>query len=203
MVGEVLHRLNEAKFIQRTQAEIGELATDLTCGARKAVLKGTQVMSVIEFGRSIHAEMAAITDAARRGVSIQGATLFCTTFPCHLCARHIIGAGLKRVVYIEPYPKSAAEDLYQDSMVVAAEQAPTDKVSFEPFVGIAPRLYSFMFRADDVRKRADGTASKWGQDLAPEPRFKRFVRSYMTIEEGVVAREIPAAFTEKYAIIGT
>ncbi|MEJ7655371.1 MAG: deaminase [Chloroflexia bacterium] len=46
----------------------------------------------------MHAEMSALLDAGRRGVPVQGATLYTTTFPCHNCARHIVGAGIDRVV---------------------------------------------------------------------------------------------------------
>ncbi|HEV7255746.1 MAG TPA: anti-phage dCTP deaminase [Mesorhizobium sp.] len=69
-------------------------------------LTGARVMDLTEFGRVVHAEMCAICDAARLGRSIKGATLFCTTFPCHNCAKHIIAAGIKTVVFMEPYPKS-------------------------------------------------------------------------------------------------
>jgi len=67
-----------------------------------------RIFDIIEFGRIIHAEMSAISDAARKGLAVQGGTLFCTTFPCHLCAKHIVAAGIKRVVFLEPYPKSYA-----------------------------------------------------------------------------------------------
>jgi deoxycytidylate deaminase len=43
-------------------------------------------MDILEFGRVIHAEMSAISDAARLGRATKDATLFCTTFPCHICA---------------------------------------------------------------------------------------------------------------------
>ena len=75
-------------------------------------------MDLLEFGRIIHAEMSAISDAARKGVAIQGATLYSTTFPCHLCAKHIVASGIKRVVYLEPYPKSYANALHGDSIEV-------------------------------------------------------------------------------------
>ena len=45
-----------------------------------------------EYGRAVHAEMDALLDAARRGVAVQGATLYVSTFPCHSCARHVIAA---------------------------------------------------------------------------------------------------------------
>ena len=69
-------------------------------------------MDLIEFSRTVHAEMAAIVDAARRGVSVQDCNLYTTTFPCHECAKHIVAAGIRRVVYIEPYPKSQALSLH-------------------------------------------------------------------------------------------
>lgn len=107
-------------------------------------LENTRVMNLTEFGRAVHAEMEAITAAARVGVSIRGATLYTTTFPCHVCAKHIVGAGIERVVYVEPYPKSLAIDLHSDSVSVDGESG-RDKVRFEPFVGVAPRRYAELF----------------------------------------------------------
>ena len=52
-------------------------------------------------------------NAARSGVSTQGAILYTTTFPCHECAKMIIGAGIVEVHYIEPYPKSLVDRLYR------------------------------------------------------------------------------------------
>lgn len=91
--------------------------------------------------------MSALLDADRRGVAVQGATLYTTTFPCHNCARHIVGAGIDRVVFIEPYTKSRAEQLHADSIAIARAQHIADKVNFVPFVGVAPRRYSEMFDA--------------------------------------------------------
>jgi deoxycytidylate deaminase len=69
-------------------------------------LRKSKVMDLLEFGRIIHAEMSAITDAARLGIEIKDSTLYCTTFPCQICAKHIVAAGLDTVVCLEPYPKS-------------------------------------------------------------------------------------------------
>ena len=63
--------------------------------------------------------MNALLDAGLRGVPVAGATLHSTTFPCHNCARHLIGAGIVRVVFIEPYTKSRAEQLHADSATIA------------------------------------------------------------------------------------
>ena len=105
----------------------------------------TRLMNLTEFGRSVHAEMEAIICAGRNGVPVRGSTLYTTTFPCHNCAKHIINAGIKRVVYIEPYPKSLAKELHDDAMTVCESDSDDIKVRFEPFVGIGPRIYRTMF----------------------------------------------------------
>ncbi|MBX5462308.1 MAG: hypothetical protein IRZ28_14605 [Steroidobacteraceae bacterium] len=160
--------------------------------SQNGVFKGTRLQNLLEYGRAVHAEMAAITDASRRGVSVRDSTLYSTTFPCHLCARHIVAAGIKRVVYVEPYPKSVAEELYGDSLTVDAEERSSTKVAFEPFVGISPSLYPLVFRLlPGARKDAHGRAKMW-QPAKAEPRLKRFVASYLLIEDlavGTVLRE--------------
>jgi len=57
--------------------------------------------------------MDAILALARGGeTGIVGSTLYCTNYPCHYCAKHIIAAGINRVVYLEPYEKSLARKLH-------------------------------------------------------------------------------------------
>jgi len=160
----------------------------------RQMFKGTRLQNLLEYGRAVHAEMAAITDASRRGISVKGATLYSTTFPCHLCARHIVAAGLSRVVYVEPYPKSVAEELYSDSLTVDAEERSATKVAFEPFVGISPSLYPQVFRLHPgARKDVRGRVRLWQPALA-EPRLKRFVASYILIEDRVLGSVLPAHF---------
>jgi len=108
------------------------------------VLKNTRLMNLTEFGRMVHAEMDAITQAARIGVSVNNGHLFTTVFPCHNCAKHIIAAGIKKVIYIEPYPKSLASDLHKDAIAVEGEKI-KGKVFFRSFVGIGPRRYLDLF----------------------------------------------------------
>lgn len=109
-------------------------------------LRAGGLKDLTEFGRAVHAEMSALLDALRRGASVEHATLHSTTFPCHNCARHIIGAGISRVTFIEPYTKSRAEQLHADSITLAGARE-GKKVSFEPFVGVAPRRYRELFDA--------------------------------------------------------
>jgi deoxycytidylate deaminase len=167
-------------------------------GARKLSnrLRGTLIMDLLEFGRIVHAEMAALIDAARRGVSIRGGTMYVTTFPCHMCARHMIAAGIDRVVYIEPYPKSRILDQYRESILMDGSdpipsacpgrcqcQKNSSVVTLEPFVGVAPRQYMWMFAIPDVPRRKDehGDVIKWDPTRAT-PRFREFVASYIFVE---------------------
>lgn len=105
LIGELLKLFPENK----------EDKQELLKKMRKAGLGG-----ILEFTRAIHAEMDAITTAARRGISVKGAWMFVTTFPCHYCARHLVAAGIDQVQYIEPYPKSRALSLHGDSITSRA-----------------------------------------------------------------------------------
>jgi deoxycytidylate deaminase len=129
-------------------AEIGEDGPGTEAEVRVGLvstLRDAGLKDLTEFGRATHAEMNAILDAARRGVAVEGGTLYSTTFPCHNCTRHIIGAGLVRVVFIEPYAKSRAGELHGDALVI--EDHDGVRVSLMPFVGVAPRRYVEMFDA--------------------------------------------------------
>jgi cytidine deaminase len=115
-------------------------------------------LGLIEFMRAVHAEMAAITAAARMGVSIQDCTIYSTTFPCHECARHIVSAGLRRVVFIEPYPKSRVIEMFSDSIAVDGQDE--DRIPCVPYVGVAPRMYIQLFTMPP-RRRPDGRLVEW------------------------------------------
>lgn len=96
-------------------------------------------------------------------------SVYCTTFPCHNCAKHLIAAGVDRVVYIEPYPKSKALEFHSESIVWGIEKAKDDsRVLFQPFVGIGPRRYFDLFSMnlgssyDLVRKDSEtGERREW------------------------------------------
>ncbi|MER9272095.1 deaminase [Mesorhizobium sp. M0643] len=141
-------------------------------------------MDLIEFGRIIHAEMSAITDAARLGKPLSGAILFCTTFPCHMCAKHIVSSGINRVVFLEPYPKSHAKDLHSDSITFSPAEK-DKKVLFEPFIGISPRRYRDIFEKKK-RKDASGKARPWA-DGKPVPRIEDRSSAYIENEEPAIS----------------
>ena len=65
-----------------------------------------------------HAEQNAIIQAAKLGVSIDGATLYCTHQPCGVCAKMIINAGIIRVVYKSGYPDDFALEMFREAGVV-------------------------------------------------------------------------------------
>jgi deoxycytidylate deaminase len=114
------------------------------------VLAKSPIGSLLEFSRAVHAEMDAVLSLARRGLPTVATRVFVTTFPCHYCARHLVGAGVDEVQYIEAYPKSKALALHEDAIVTRSAnwRSPSKgghHVLFRPFVGVAPRLYPRIF----------------------------------------------------------
>ena len=121
------------------------------------------VKEIIEYSRSIHAEMNTILSAGRNGVSPSGMMLFCTTYPCHNCARHLVTAGIRSVYYIEPYVKSLATELHSDSIVAdKSEQQATGgrvptRMVIAPFTGVGPRMFEDFFTKRTELKKTDGS----------------------------------------------
>lgn len=152
------------------------------------LLKGSLLYDVSEFGRAVHAEMDAVLSCARNGVSPIGAELFTTTFPCHNCTRHIITAGVRRVVYIEPYPKSMAAKLHKDAVILGHRKNKNDRrIPFEAFVGIGPRRFFDLFslklsRGSEVRRKENGRALKFDRGKST-PRIQMLPSSYLQREQ--------------------
>ena len=107
------------------------------------------LMDALEYGRIVHAEMSAISDAARLGRSVKGAILYSTTFPCHMYAKHIVASGITEVVFLEPYPKSLAPRLHTDSIEFEGQErgqyGQYPSVKFKHFFGVTPRRYREIF----------------------------------------------------------
>lgn len=53
--------------------------------------------------RTIHAEVNAIAQAAKNGQSVNGATLYCTTFPCWNCFKSVVSSGIQELVFADSY----------------------------------------------------------------------------------------------------
>lgn len=158
-----------------------------------AALEASRIRDLTEFGRIAHAEMDALLSCARAGISTQGATLYATTFPCHNCAKHIVAAGVRRVVFIGPYPKSKAAEFHEDSIQVGfngeegGEETCPRRVRFQPFVGVGPRrffdLFSMRLGSGYTLKRKDEGGKKI--DWSPEAgrlRLQMLPASYLTLE---------------------
>lgn len=65
--------------------------------------------------RTLHAEQNAILQAAKIGVSCEGASMYVTCQPCNGCAKMIINAGIQRVIYEGDYPDEFAKQLFRDA----------------------------------------------------------------------------------------
>lgn len=157
------------------------------------LLRESKISDLTEFGRVVHAEMDALLSCSRAGIPTTGSTLYCTTFPCHNCAKHIIASGINRVVYVEPYPKSRALDFHSESIQLKSnlETASNDAsglVSFEPFIGVGPRrfldLFSMSLGSGSKLRRKDksGNTLEWDKSSAPI-RTPLIGKSYLEIEQ--------------------
>lgn len=155
------------------------------------VLRQSKIADLTEFGRVVHAEMEAILSCCREGISTLKGTLYCTTFPCHNCAKHIIDAGIIRVVYVEPYPKSRALDLHSESIELKTshEAAATEnRVIFEPFTGVGARRFLDLFSmalgggSKVKRKDKDGNTVIWNKENAVA-RTPLLSKSYLQVEK--------------------
>ena len=142
-------------------------------GRRK--LKGSNLFNLTEYFREIHAETEAILSCARNGVSTCNSTLYSTTFPCHYCTKHIISAGVRKVYFIEPYPKSKI-DLYSDSIQMEPNANDANKVVYEQFEGVGPRRYFDLFSLSFStgyavkRKNESGEVIDWASVKPKRPR---------------------------------
>jgi len=185
---DVLDRLVRGSHLSGSLQEIGDpqkICRELLKDTGEKSIRESKVMDLLEFGRIIHAEMSAISDAARKGIPLQDSTVYGTTFPCHLCAKHIVASGIKRLVYLEPYPKSYATDLHGDSIEVEGNGR-SGKVSFEPFKGVSPQRYRDLFEKGK-RKVSGGAALPWREGVR-RPMIEVYYPSYFEAEVYVAAK---------------
>lgn len=172
----------------------------------REVLEASPIKDITGYGRVVHAEMEAIISCARNALSCRGATMYCTTFPCHNCAKHIIAAGIERVFFIEPYPKSKAAEYHSDSIKVepqsirdrkrdSAETPEESKivVDFRPFIGVGPRQFFDLFSMTLssgyllTRKDSTGYVAQWTPDHA-SVRVQMYPLSYLELEAVALSR---------------
>lgn len=97
---------NGAPAGMKTCVEKGECLRD-----RLGIASGTR----LEVCYAVHAEQNAIIQAAKIGVSVQDATLYCTHQPCSLCAKMIVNSGIRRVVYQNGYPDEFTLEIFGEA----------------------------------------------------------------------------------------
>ncbi len=74
-----------------------------------------------ELCRGLHAEQNAIIQAAKHGINIADATLYCTNSPCIICSKMLINAGVQRIIYQEGYPDLLSMEMLAESGVEVLE----------------------------------------------------------------------------------
>lgn len=180
IANDLISRLTKKGFVV-ANSDVAEL--------RKIILK-SRVGQLIEFSRAVHAEVNAILNALRHsGTEAVGGTLYCTTYPCHSCARTLIAAGIGRVFFIEPYPKSLAMKLHSDAL--AEEDGDSSKVRILPYEGIAPARYLELFAIPPAGRKKDGKAlMKQRLDVVPT---NRVTLEALPALEGLVVTKIPSS----------
>lgn len=70
-----------------------------------------------ELCRGVHAEQNAVAQAAYFGISVNGATIYTTTFPCSLCAKILINSGIAEIVYDEGYVDDLSKEILAETKI--------------------------------------------------------------------------------------
>lgn len=161
VIQDVLRRLKAGGWLADFPADLDDVALVDAAIAKDGPLEDARVADLIEFGRIVHAEMAAICTAARRGTPLRGSTLYTTTYPCHECARLIIAAGITRVVYVAPYTKSQVKMLFNDLVSHTPSTQGRQVVEIVPFEGVAPEMFPIVFRMSGRQRLPDGAFKAW------------------------------------------
>ncbi len=173
-----------SREILQSLPDKGATSSEISTSVHDSDLK-----EITEYGRAVHGEMDALLCCARLGISVRGKHLFVTTFPCHNCTRHIVAAGIRKVYYIEPYPKSKALDLHSDAICFdEKEAAKFGKVPFLPFVGVGPRRYLDLFSLELSSGRRVERKNKRGEPVVISkakrpPRVPMISLSYLERED--------------------
>lgn len=156
----------------KTEPGVKENAYDLIA----RIVEKSDFKDATEYCRAVHAEMDALLSVCRNlSGSTMGAMVYVTTEPCHNCTKHLVAAGVDRIVYIEPYPKSLGDALHSDAISLNPKDncVSGSKISFVIYHGAAPRRYhDFFDMGDEKRKDSHGRMEYIPKDKrAINPRF--------------------------------
>jgi|LSQX01.2.fsa_nt_gb deoxycytidylate deaminase len=166
MLGHDSNKAEQKKIISRILASLNIKETE----EKVKLIKNAGIGDLTEYGRVVHSEMEALLMCSRNNISCRDAEMYVTTFPCHNCAKHIITAGIKKVIYIEPYPKSKAFEFYKEE--ISEDLNDNDKVFFIPFTGVGPQRFIDLFSTSSIywykriRKNKDGIKIPWDKSNA-------------------------------------
>lgn len=150
------------------------ISEKLGLASKEQALLRDEISGITEFKRSTHAEMSALLDAARRGIAVRDCTIYVNTYPCHNCTKHIIGAGIRKVVFLYPYTKSKARDMYNAMIThgfVLDEKISSNSIIFEPFLGVSPNRFMRTFendketRLETLAGKETGKPKQWQLDV--------------------------------------
>ncbi len=185
--GRDYNHTERERIAQKIYAEL-ELSGTVEWSKARAAFSAAGLYDITEYGRAVHAEMDAILACGRTGVSPLGSVLYTTTFPCHNCTRHIVASGISKVVYVEPYPRSKANELHGDAIKLAdrAEVLCGPAVPFVPFIGIGPRRYIDLFSmrlgsGTPIEREREGALVDW-EESKSAPRLSMLPSSYIQRE---------------------
>ena len=192
----IVELIAHIKHLFRAEFDVESATTLYERLADARTLEGTTIDSLIEFGRVSHAEMSAITSAALGGIVLRDCDLYTTTFPCHMCTRLIIATGIRNVFYIEPYPKSAAVQMYGNGEIVVnplltpsqledrlfKAHVCDNRTHFIPFDGVAPRRYAELFAKTRSKDKKEGSVLDFVPTTAKPRRTPEFTVTYESAE---------------------
>lgn len=112
-VGAILVKNNKiiAKGVNSVPEGIKPCTND-SCLRKKLNLKSGENQ---ELCFVVHAEQNAILDALKNKVDVNNSILYVTKQPCIICSKILINAGIKKIIYLKPYPDKYAEGLLKDA----------------------------------------------------------------------------------------
>lgn len=179
-----------------------KIAERLHLSPKDQTLLRDEISGITEFKRSTHAEMSALLDAARRGIAVRDCTMYINTYPCHTCTKHIMAAGIRKVVFLHPYTKSKAREMFKSMIrhgLLLDEKAPKDTLLFEPFLGVSPNRFMQTFandketRLEKVDGKETGRPIKWllNDKAVSRKLISRPPHSYISREWVIVHNKTP------------
>lgn len=115
-----------------------KISTDMDLDKTKSIDSIKKNIKLLERCRVLHGEESAILNLVGHGVDLTNSTIYVTTFPCNLCANKIVQAGIKNVVYFEPYPVKDAKVIFKEANITTV-----------PFEGVTFRAFFKFYQYDE------------------------------------------------------